>query len=327
MNKGTAMKTTRLLITLLAALFIIGCGSSSDGGEPTVGTQFIADGGSGGSITVNISGGLTVAGTTTFTVSLRDPSGAPLAFIAVTCESERGIAIIEPSLNGIAQATTDANGTMSGTLGGLLPGSYIFECRAEQGFGLLSRQRISISGTVPDGFAGFPGAAGGNIGGGNLIDQTPIPGLDSDAVVIANSTYTDAGGTTTFGPPIDTSQDGDCDGDITTTDPEPFTFVTYTLSVTNNSNLRIFVDSVSINVLDGQSASSTGTQSKNVEIAPGSSGTVNGLIIDHPNYVAGSSTQNGTYDTIITVTYTTEEGDTFSITDRSSISLADVNNC
>lgn len=322
------MKTLRLLTSIIVSFLVLGCGSGgTDGGEPEAGAQFVADGGAGGSISISVKGSLTVTGTVAFSVNLRDASGAPLAFVTVSCESERGIAIIEPSLNGVAQEATGPDGSMSGTLGGLLPGSYLLECRAPQGFGLRARTTLSISGTVPDGFAGFPGAAGGNLGGGQIIDQTPIPGVDSDAVVVTSSNFTDAGGTSSFGAPIDTTQNGDCDGDVATVDPEPFTFVNYGIVVSNNSNLRIFIDSVSVNVLDGQAASSTGTQSKNVEIGPRSTGTVTGLFIDHPNYVAGSPTQNGTFDAIITVTFTTEEGDTFSVTDRTSISLANVNNC
>lgn len=322
------LKTLILATSTILGFFLLACGSGgTDGGEPEAGAQFVADGGAGGSITISVKGSLTVTGTTAFSVNLRDASGAPLAFVTISCESERGIAIIEPSLNGIAQEATGPDGSMSGILGGLLPGSYMLECRGPQGFGLIARTRIGISGTVPDGFAGFPGAAGGNLGGGQVIDDTPIPGVDSDAVVVTSSSFTDAGGTTPFGAPIDTTQNGDCDGDPATVDPEPFTFVNYGTVVSNNSNLRIFIDSISIDVLDGQAASSTGTQSKNIEIAPRNNATITGLFIDHPNYVAGSSTQNGTFDAIITVTFTTEEGDTFSVTDRTSVSLANVNNC
>lgn len=324
------LNTLRLLTSIIVICFVLACGSGgTDGGEPEAGAQFVADGGAGGSISISIGDSLAVTETTSFFVSLRDAGGAPLSFVTVTCESERGIAIIEPSLNGIAQESTGSSGTMSGKLGGLLPGSYLLECRGPQGFGLIARTTIVISGTVPDGFAGFPGSAGGNLGGGQVIDQTPIPGVDSDAVVVSSSSFTDAGGTSPFGAPIDTVRDLDCanDGNTTTTDIEPFLFVNYGIVVSNNSNLRIFIDSVSINVLDGQAASSTGTQSKNVEIAPRSNGPVTGLFIDHPNYVAGSQTQNGTFDAIITVTFTTEEGDTFSVTDRTSVSLAGVDNC
>ena len=179
-------------ISLLSA--VSGCGGGDTDGGPAVdandraGAQFVSDT-VGGSLRIRVVGPLTVTGEVGFTVTALDPSGAPLQFIRIFCESERGIAIIEPSAGGVAFEHTDETGVMSGRLGGLVPGSFLLECRGPVGFGLVDRLNITIRGSVPDGFIGFPGAAGGNLGGDSLIDITP----DADEMRISEIQFRDAG--------------------------------------------------------------------------------------------------------------------------------------
>jgi hypothetical protein len=177
MRKGKINRAVLLGQTLLvvAALLIVGCRGNTDGGDAAVTAdtpsgQYSSDGAAGASLTIRVSGSVTVGGRTGFSVTALDPTGAPLAYIRIFCESEQGIAILEPSSGGVAFEHTGPTGFMSGVLGGLLPGSYILECRGPQGFNLVDRVSINVTGSAPSGFTGFPGAAGGNLGGGVITD-------------------------------------------------------------------------------------------------------------------------------------------------------------
>ena len=102
-----------------------------------------------------------------FTVRAVDPRGVGLDHQRVFCESEKGVAILEPSSGGVAFEHTNPAGYMSGYLSCITKGSFLLECRIEQGFNLKVQQHIRC---VGEGTASFPGAAGGNLGGGNLVE-------------------------------------------------------------------------------------------------------------------------------------------------------------
>ncbi len=163
-----------------------GCNNSqgdTDGGTATdnlgTGDIPVSDGGFGAKLVLDIEDDdINVGDTTGYFVIVTDPRGQPLPFRRVFCESELGIAILEPSKGGVAFEHTDAGGRMSGRVGGLNAGSYIMECRLEEGFNLVDRKTMRIRGPVPDGFAGFPGAAGGNLGGGRIEPDEIEPALE-----------------------------------------------------------------------------------------------------------------------------------------------------
>ena len=73
-----------LVSVFLAVTPMIGCNKGNtngeNGGDTSIGDQFVSDGGAGGTISIDIVGNLTVGGTVGFFVTLRDPSGAPLEF-------------------------------------------------------------------------------------------------------------------------------------------------------------------------------------------------------------------------------------------------------
>ena len=323
--------------------FTVGCntGGDTDGGpandDTLPGGQFVSDGGAGGSLSISLTGPLTTAGTTGFFVTATDPSGAPLAFIRIFCETEKGIAILEPISGGTSFEHTGPDGVMSGLLGGLVPGSYILECRAPEGFNLVAREQIIIRGSVPDGFVGFPGATGGNLGGDRLVDRTPDE--DDGAVRISSVTISD-GGDAVPGGPIDLVQsicDIGTDGISGTSDDEiePFFFTRYSLTIANDSPERVFIGSLTITISDGRPA--TSSQVVTVEVPPGGSAVIDGLLTDlvvsgtigGSKTLAGSSfvLLPGTFPVTIALSGTDESGSSISLTDSFSLTFDSVNNC
>lgn len=263
----------------------IGCngsgGTSGENNNSGSGENFVSDGGAGATIRIDVLGDLATGGMVDFIVTLLDPDGTPLPFIRITCDSEHGIAILEPLS---AVESTASNGIMSGVLGGLTPGSYIFECRAESGFNLTARTNVNVVGDVPAGFAGFPGAAGGTLGGGLLI-ESPEVGL----LTITDIKVTDVNGP---GLRFDLSRNLDCDADgnlppvpadpsttpptpatpAGTFDPEPFVSNNYVISFSNG-----LADPISIGAVTFSVSGITSTQEFGLDIAAGSVGTITGL--------------------------------------------------
>jgi hypothetical protein len=166
------MKHKSLLIIPLLASILAGCvGDTGDNGQAEVTDPLVADGAAGGALEIilNDSDGIIGVGQRVgFFVRATDAQGSPTPFLRIICDSERGVSILEPSRGGVAVEMTGENGEMSGQIGGLTPGSYVLECRSQQGFNLRDRVTVIVSGTAPNGFTGFPGAAGGNLGGGRL---------------------------------------------------------------------------------------------------------------------------------------------------------------
>lgn len=309
------------------------------------GSQFVADGGAGASIRIRAPRDLSVGETGGFRVYLEDPNGDPLAFVRVNCESEKGIAILEPSSGGVAFEHTSENGDLSGRLGGLVPGSYIIECRAPEGFGLVARATVIVRGPVPEGFLGFPGAAGGNLGGGLLIDLTPDVtesdlGQDNGAVRVEAINFSD--GPNANGPngPIDIVQSTCTNNTTDPSDdyPEPFYFNEYILSISNKTTQNIFVDSVDMTIRDA-GPTSIATQffftdhSKQVEIAAGASGNVSGLFTEFQLgaaklYVGTTdAVAAGTYRVDFVVTGVTDDETVFTLAASATLTFDAVNRC
>ena len=176
------------LSAVAVSLALWGCSGSgnTDGGHAAAnakfGDQYVSDGAAGATLSfeftqsANIPGAggpsLLVGGTSGFFVTVKDSRGRPLPYIRISCDTEQGLAIVEPSTG---REHTNSEGRMSGRVGGVYPGSFLMECRGPQGFNLLGRAELVVGGDVPPGFVGWPGAAGGNLGGGVSYDQTPTP--------------------------------------------------------------------------------------------------------------------------------------------------------
>lgn len=339
-------KLARNIVTsmLLLGISLIGAGCTggsgdTDGGSAAdaageLGTQFVSDGGAGASLIIKAPSELRVGETDGFSVTALDPSGSPLGFIRIFCESEKGIAILEPSSGGVAFEHTSAEGYMSGLLGGLLPGSYILECRAPFGFGLIHRVTIVVRGSIPDGFQGFPGAAGGNLGGQQLQDLTP-DSISGEGIFISQVRFTDGPNSTSSSGPLDISRET-CDGG-TPLDPsddytEPFYFNEFQVTLQNTSTQKVIVGTIGFIVQDG-GPSSTSTQSKSVVIEPGTTGVVDGILTD---FLGGSAkTFAGTTDTVVIGTYRvdivvtgeSDSGEDFTLRQSVTITFDGVNRC
>jgi hypothetical protein len=210
------------------------------------------------------------------------------------------------------------------------------ECRAQSGFNLLDRTTIRVTGEVPAGFQGFPGAAGGNLGGGRIIDQTPDVD-DGNGVRITTVTVTGANLTTgTASGPLDIERNG-CR--TTATPPvctnEPFTFSVFNVNLRNDTNTNVF-----INTIEVRRGSTTVVSAQGVPIEVkkgGGTGTVSGQLTTGVS-CSGSlcfntgGTNNvpvsiGTRNYTFVITGTAEDGNSFEITRNASIQFDFVNNC
>lgn len=324
----------------LGGIGLSGClgGSGDTDGGPAndslgTGAQPVSDGGFGASLTIVLKDdGDTVptAGRETFFVNALDASGQPLAFRRVFCDSEKGLAILEPSSGGVAFESTGPDGSMSGVLGGVTPGSFLLECRLEEGFNLVARKRVHVVGDVPEGFQGYPGAAGGNLGGGSIQDN---PNTSPQLIQV---TFSGQGlGQADQNGPIDIEQDLDCnrDGNTTTDDIEPYTFDEYNVKINNRLTEPLSIDSITFTVDDGQGVVST-RQLNGLVIQAGAEGTITGSFTEvvlgtNIKTFAGTgfTVLHGTFNVTFTVRGTTASGDSVRLTGSASVTFAGVDNC
>ncbi len=320
-----------VIAAALVAMTYVGCqGTGNTNGEPEtaeVSGQLVADGGFGSTLTIAVSSPLGVGDRAPFTVTAVDPNGLPLAFIRIACESESGIAILEPSRGGTAFESTGAAGVMSGVVGGVAPGSYVLECRGPEGFNLVDRISILITGDVPEGFDGFPGAAGGNLGGGLIVEE---PAEDATVVEIL---FVDPAGTESRNGQIDTVFDPDCNNDGILTDPEPnFGFDNYVITIDNDRDDRLFVESITFSIPSLGVVSST--QMGGLVVQPNSANV--GLVGSFTDFIGGTKSFAGTgiavpADATVNVTFsvsgTTGSGSSFTLTQSAVVTFGNVNNC
>ncbi len=241
---GNLKLGTKAFLLVGVAGLLTSClgGGDTDGGkagdETFDGSQFVGEGA--GTIDVVVTETqLQVSDVSGFRVRIRDASGRPVPLTRVSCDSELGVAIIEPN-TGVE--ITDANGEISGVLGCAAPGSYQFGCRMPIAGSKRDFETIRCAGPVPSGFDGFDGAGGGTLGTGGAgdFDDGGTSGNDNEnGITITSVKLSDRGSTATTTSSIDTSQNGDCDNDNTTSDPEPFFDTQISFTVQNNSNSTI----------------------------------------------------------------------------------------
>lgn len=315
---------------IVSLVLLAGCDSGdTDGGSatPGQGPSFVSDGGAGATLTIEAPRTIDVGDRQPFRVTALDPNGQPLSFIRIFCETESGIAILEPSRGGVAFEHTGAAGVMSGVLGGVTPGSYLLECRGPQGFNLLARMSILITGEVPEGFTGFPGAAGGNLGGGLLVDPP------EEDIQVAEVTFVDVTGNESRNGPIDINFNPDCNNDGILTDPEPYGFDDYLIRFQNALEQRVFVETITFTVFDGRNVTST-QQFGGLLVPAGTETVIEGSFTE---FVFGTSTKTyagtafalipGTYNVTFTITGETDGGEGFVLEQSASITIGAVDNC
>lgn len=322
---------------------MIGCNGNTGTGNDDPGQGvYVSDGGAGATLTITLPQAkdgkeIAVTETTGFLVDLKDAKGVGIPDTRIFCESEKGIAIIEPSSGGVAFESTNADGRMSGVIGGLLPGSFMMECRAPEGFNLVARVHVKITGEVPADFQGWPGAAGGNLGGGVIIDQTPSP--ENNGLRATSIQFVENGGLNSG--VIDNHQEICTPASGSTSsvrekiyDPDWY------LTLKNDNNQLIFVRSVQVTLggvvmptvervaevsPDGGSVSFQGTFLDQGAYIPNALGTSYECLF----YYHGTSrcVQDGTYPAIFTITAETENGTTFSIEATTSVTFEEISNC
>ncbi len=308
-------------VLTLGAMTLAGCskGDTGDAGNNSgPGTQFVSDGGAGATLEITVVGGnrLATGSTTGFFVEARDPSGLALAFIQIFCESEHGIAIIEPSSGGVAFEMTGEDGNMSGVIGAVTPGSFVLQCEANNGFGLVDRVTIVNEGDAPAGFAGFPGAAGGNLGGGVIIEDP------TNEAAVSEFTFVRNGEAVTT---LDTER-GLClnsDGGCTV---EPFGATSWSITITNTTTRQITSATISFTI--GGTASTAGPFSDTISITSGGSATITGPMSGGTTFaITGDPVPTGTFPTTVTVSLTFDDGSSISDSTTRTFTYGPVNSC
>ncbi|HMP27415.1 MAG TPA: hypothetical protein PKD37_05470 [Oligoflexia bacterium] len=252
------------LVYFCLSCFLIACGSTgSDSDSAGGGDVFVPNESNTGSIKVQLNQEqIQVADTAGYTVYVRDAKGRGVPNIVVSCDSEQGVAIIEPTTG---REATDSNGIMSGVIGCETPGSYLFGCRLPVGGNRRNFVTVKCLGPIPAGFDGFDGAAGGGLGGGSQGTDGSGTGqvdVENGVRLVAFKVIDLPGQDDSTEMIVDTRQDL-CDE--TTTPPiiEKFgTNVEFVFTVINNLNQSVFFDSMRYSVAGGDADGSTFTSKK-----------------------------------------------------------------
>lgn len=240
------------------AALITGCGSGGTDGDTddSFSGTFVATDSTVGTITVTPNETrFPVSETTGFRVQVNDANGRGVPNIQIACDTEQGLALIEPT-SGFE--LTDAGGQMSGRVGCEAPGSYTMVCRLPIGTNLRRFVTFVCEGDIPAGFTGFGGGGGGGLGGGAVNPgDGATGGTGLDGVRITLVEFIDDGGATTTSS-IDTRQDTCNEGDSDETCEEFFdTSVQFT--VVNNSNQVVDAVSYTYTVSDSNGSGSSYT--------------------------------------------------------------------
>lgn len=184
---------------LLLGVFLGGCnsGGTSTDGDDFAGSEFVSTDATTGSVSLRVTNPrIGVGDTSGFGVTVRDANGAGVPNIRIACDSERGVAILEPTAG---TGLTDSTGFFSGVLGCEVSGSFQFGCRVAVGGNRRDFQTVSCEGSTPPDFVGFPGGSGSGFGGGVVDNGDP----DNDLRVTEIGFSDDGSGATSFS--IDTT--------------------------------------------------------------------------------------------------------------------------
>jgi len=312
---------------LMLGLFA-GCnsGDPGGGGEPARGDQFVASEDQVGSINLTVyTNPLGVGDTSKFRVDVFDAAGNPVPQARISCDSEREIAIVEPT-TGIE--LTDAWGHMSGVLGCAAAGSFQLACRLPIGANKRKFVTVVCTGTAPAGFTGWPGAGGGTLGGGvETSDEAEENALSVRATEITFDDGPNVGTTS-----IDVVADTDCDDDPTTVDPEVFTDAHVNFTIVNDTNEFMRFTSYRYRV----GSYTTPTLNLIGEVAvpeDGGTATFGALFMDASggkSYYGGSpitADQYGFKNVTFTLFGTNANGEAIELTAATSVSIGNFDNC
>ena len=322
------MKNKITVVAAIAALALtsLGCQTGNTGGGDIDHSDGFAPGGSGSISLVLNSRTITTGQFDGFRVSAKDEDGAPVPDLRITCDTEAGLALIEPTAG---FETTDSNGEISGKVGCERSGSYLMICRAPAPSSTRDSMTIICQGDRPTGFTGFPGSAGGGLGGGS-VDNNTIAGIRIAAISV-----TDTGSFDAFTTSIDTVHNA-C-ADATTT--EPFFDSSVRFSIVNNSPYVLTFKSlkyVVANAYTGGASGTSGTLSLTGSAAQavdanGGTGMVDSLLFPATggtkSVYNGSPISDGFKNITFTLTGTNELGETFQVKASTALSFGNFNRC
>ena len=335
------------IIAFTGVCVLIGCmggqGATDGGSGENPGYRddvFVGDDSTTGTLDLELENSSVAVGDTTgFSVRVMNSKSEPVTHINVACDSEAGVAIVEPQSG---YEMTGDSGVMSGVIGCERPGSFQLVCRLTVGANRRKFVGVRCTGDIPSGFQGFPGAAGGGLGGG-------VQNNDDGDVRIVQAGFIDDGSISSSdaarASSIDVSQIGDCDGSATTVDVEPF-FDTYvSLKVENNlaQQVRFQYLQYSVDDVDGQGTEFTSkrlglTTEANSSLVPGGGGSTfiilpifkaygGGKYVGDP-LGAGIQITNRSLQTVsFKLVGETASGDLVEATARATASFGDFNRC
>ncbi len=314
-----------LLVASIAAgslLMFSGCSGTGSDGENYDGTSYVDEDAGGLTLTVKETE-MGVSEWTGFSVQVVGQDGQPIPEVEIACDTETGLALIEPSTG---YEMTDSGGHISGKVGCALPGSYLIGCRLPVGAYKRQYETIRCSGPVPDGFTGFPGAGGGSLGTGDT-PSGDSQGNGTGSISVASATVTEDGATTTK---IDIQR-----GTCANSTPEVFTDDDIAFSVTNgtSSPIKLFAYEYSI---PGGELSKKIYFSQEVSVAVGQSGTASAVLFKaaspYKYYVTGTYTESdkvteGTRKVSYTIYYKDASGNTGTLTGSIGLTFGNYDHC
>lgn len=329
--KNRSILTLAGCALLGGAIALVGCqsGNTSGGDIDNTGTQY--DPNESGSMSLSLEDGdhLTTGAIGGFRVFVKDSNGDPVVNMPVTCDTESGLALVEPT-TGVEN--TDSNGQISGKVGCNLPGSFLLACRTQTVSAKRKSATVICQGAVPNGFDGYPG--GGGLGGGSADDDT------ISRVRITDVSVYDTGSQDTATTSIDITQSS-CDDGSGTPTVEPFYDSSVKFTVVNDSRFVVRFTTMKYTVTNASSSggtvssgtiSLTGPASVAVD-GNGGSSTISSLLFDASGggkRIYGSSSNisiAGFKNVKFTLNGENELGESFTITASTALSFDSFNRC
>ncbi|RME60079.1 MAG: hypothetical protein D6780_03995 [Candidatus Dadabacteria bacterium] len=345
--RGVAREALISIVLALAVILIVvqGCGKTDGGSAGSASsTQFEADSGNSGTLLLTVSNtSINVGETSSFTVTVKDENGNPVSQINIACDTEQGLALIDPNTG---FSITDAFGSISGVVGCVSPGSFQMACRLPIGANKRKFVTIKCSGPVPPGFTGFEGAGGGGLGTGGSSET----GAGTNSVRLVAAGVVDngdpVGQTLPLTNEIDTTQDicqtssssSSGASPTATVELEPFFDAFAVFEVVNDSSELVTFTSYSFVVEDGISSGVPFT-SGNIALASPTEVAANGgdetffaifaSVGGTGKVFAGSSTSVGSGVKKVTFTLNGKKanGGSISISGSITVVFADFDNC
>ncbi|MFO0416769.1 MAG: hypothetical protein ACK5Y6_05720 [Pseudomonadota bacterium] len=311
-------------------------GSGADGGFRD--DVFVSDETTvGGMSLVLASSSLGIGDTASFSTFVTNADGSGVPQMNVACDSEDGVAIIEPQRG---FELTDSSGVMTGQIGCEKPGSFQLVCRLTTGASRRKFATVNCTGEIPSGFQGFPGAAGGGLGGGTQTN-------DDGDVRIISAFFEDDGNfdsSSGSGASVDISGISDCDLSTPKIEVEPFYDTYVVLGVKNNLSEQVRFTSFrySVSDVDGRGTEFTSKslgltqESESTLAADGGSSNIimpifkayNGAKYAGDPMGSGIRISNRSLQTVtFELTGETASGESVSISARATASFGDFDRC